>query len=153
MKYLLKFVAYGSSEYEQAIQLRYHLFYEEHGIDMASVLMPREQSAKHCVVLRSNERMVLAYGQLHRKNNSEHQIYQMVVEPSYQRQGLGSLVLQELIKTACHEKGNLLMLSARATYTEFYERFGFETDGAVFPSSSTGIPHVKMIKRCDRISS
>ena len=148
MNYLSRFVAHDSPEYKQAIQLRYRLFYEEHGIKMDSVLTAREQSAQHLVILKPDNRTVLAYGQLYRKSRSQYQIFQMVVEPAYQRQGLGSVVLDKLIKTVKYEKGGLLTLSARTTHTGFYEKFGFKIDGAVFPSSSTGVPHIKMIRQC-----
>lgn len=142
------FVAYGSPEYQQAVQLRYRLFYEEHGIEMGAVLTAREQNAKHLVVLKPDSLIVLAYGQLYRKSDSQYQIFQMVVEPDYQGQGLGSVILEKLIEVATYEKGELLTLSARTVYVGFYEKFGFKTNGAVFPSSSTGVPHVKMVRQC-----
>lgn len=142
-----RFVGYGSSEYEQAVELRYRLFYEEHGIEMESVLTPREKTARHFVVLSPDEKTVWAYGQLYEKNSNEYQIFQMVVAPQYQKKGLGSIVMQELVKAATRQPECLLTLSARSDCVGFYEKFGFEIDGEVFPSSSTGVPHVKMIKQ------
>lgn len=152
MNYPSRFVSYGSAEYKQAIQLRYRLFYAEHGLEIESVLTPREQSAKHFVVLSLEQTTVLAYGQLYKKNNNEYQIFQMVVEPSYQRQGLGSIVLEKLIQAAICNTDALITLSARTAYAEFYRKFGFETEGSVFPSSSTGLPHIKMTRQCTRTS-
>ena len=140
-----KIVDYGSFEYNQAVQLRYRLFYEEHGISMALVLTERETASTHFVI-STQENEVLAYGQLSKKNDDEYQIFQMVVEPSYQGEGLGSRVLQALIGYANREKEHLLTLSARCMQVGFYEKSGFIAVGAVFPSIATGVPHIKMMR-------
>jgi hypothetical protein len=73
--YQLKFVKYGSSEYQQAARLRYRLFYQEHGIRFESIFDPQERQSLHLVI--TNTDRILAYGRLERKSVDEFQIYEL----------------------------------------------------------------------------
>ena len=145
--YQLKFVEYGTLEYQQAAQVRYRLFYQEHGIPFESIFDPQEKQNLHLVITNKTQHQVLAYGRLDRKSSDEFQICQMVVEPEYQRQGLGTLILSQLTQVAINQGASLVILNARVTKVHFYQKYGFETIGEVFASSSTGVPHIKMQKK------
>ncbi len=142
----LKFIEYGSNEYHQAAQLRYRLFYQDHNISLEAIANSQEEQDLHLVITTTQGNQVLAYGRLAQKSFNEFQIYQMVVEPGYQKQGLGKRILQTLIKTASARGGQLLSLNARVTKIKFYQKFGFEPVGGVFASSMTGVPHIRMQK-------
>jgi hypothetical protein len=43
----LKLIEYGSDEYHQAVQRRYHLFYQEHNIPFESIFTPEEKQDLH----------------------------------------------------------------------------------------------------------
>ena len=146
-KYQLKFIDYSSSEYYEAARLRYRLFYQEHGVPFESIFDPQEEQNLHLVITNNSEDRVLAYGQLSQNSSDEFQIHQMVVEPEYQGQGLGKLILQTLITVATQQGANRLLLNARVTKVKFYQKSGFESIGEVFASLSTGIPHIKMQKK------
>lgn len=147
--YQLKFVEYGSSEYQKAARLRYRLFYQEHGIQFASIFDPQEKQSLH-LVIKADTDWVLAYGRLDRKSFDEFQIYQMVVEPKYHRQGLGTTILQTLITIATNRGASIIVLNARVAKMQFYEKHGFQSIGEVFASASTGVPHIKMQKKISR---
>ena len=147
MNYQLKFIKYGSNEYYQAIQLRYRLFYQEHNIPWKSVLNSQEKQDLHAAIINAETDCVLAYGLLSQNSCDEFQIYQMVVEPEFQRQGLGRQILNTLINSAIKQDAKLLILNARVTKTEFYQKFGFEPIGEVFLSLITGVPHIRMQKQ------
>ena len=140
----LKFVEYYSPEYRQAARLRYRLFYQEHNIPYQSIFEPQEPQSQHLVITKQKKHQVLAYGRLDRKSFDKFQICQMVVEPEYQRQGLGTMILLKLTKVATNQGANLVVLNARVAKMQFYQRYGFEPIGEMFPSSSTGVPHIKM---------
>ena len=150
MNYQLKFIHYGSNEYYQAAQLRYRLFYQEHNIPFESIFNSYEEQNLHLAITTSIENHILAYGCLAWKSSDEFQISQMVVEPKCQRQGLGGLILQTLIEQANDRGASLVVLNARVTKVPFYQRYGFETIGEVFPSSSTGVAHIQMRKMIQR---
>jgi predicted GNAT family N-acyltransferase len=71
----------------------------------------------------------------------------MVVEPEYQRQGLGTLILETLIATASDRGASIIVLNARVVKVGFYQKHGFQSIGEVFASPSTGLPHIKMRKK------
>ena len=145
--YQLKFVDYGSLEYQQATKLRYRLFYQKHNIPFESIFNLQEQQHLHLVITNKLQNKILAYGRLDRKSADEFQICQMVVEPEYQRQGLGTLILKTLTEVAINQGASLVTLNARVAKMKFYQRYGFEIMGEVFTSSSTGVPHIKMQKQ------
>jgi len=123
------------------------LFYQNHNIPFESIFDEQEQQDLHVVMTTSHAHRILAYGRLAQTSSHEFQIYQMVVEPDFQGQGLGSSILQALAEVAVQREAALLVLNARATQTGFYQTFGFEPVGEVFASSITGVAHIKMQKK------
>ena len=143
----LKLIEYGSNEYYQAAQIRYQLFYPEHNIPFESIFDHQEEKDLHLAITTTQTDRVLAYGRLSQNSCFEFQIHQMVVLPHYQRQGLGKRILQALINSASARGARLVVLNARVTKTQFYQKFGFEPVGKVFASSTTGVAHIKMQKK------
>jgi predicted N-acetyltransferase YhbS len=70
------------------------------------------------------------------------QLQFMAVDPSVQREGIGSSILSEALRRLQSIDAELLWASARDNAVPFYERFGFEVveDSASVPAS-TGRPH------------
>ena len=144
--YQLKLVKYGSNEYYQAAQLRYELFYQEHNILFESIFEPQEKQDLHLAIMANTENRLLAYSRLGQNSLDEFQIYQMVVTPKCQGQGLGLRILQALTEIAIEQGARRLVLNARVAKVKFYQKAGFESVGEVFASSMTGVPHIKMQK-------
>ncbi len=96
----LKLIEYGSDEYYQAAQLRYRLFYQNHDIPFESIFDEQEQRDLHVAIINPQEHHVLAYGRLAQNSSNEFQIYQMVVTPELQGQGLGAYILRALSEAA-----------------------------------------------------
>ena len=143
MKTILKFVGMDSAEYAQAAQLRHLLFYQEHDIALEAIASPQEKHYQH-LALVNDRGQVLAYGQLGQNSRGEFQIYQMVVTPEHQRQGLGRQILETLVDRAIAQGAQRVVLHARVTKVPFYQRSGFVSIGETFPSVQTGVPHIKM---------
>jgi predicted GNAT family N-acyltransferase len=144
--YQLKLVEYRSDEYQQAAQLRYDLFYREHDISFESIFEPQETQDLHFAITAISGNRVLAYCRLGQNSLNEFQIYQMVVVPECQGQGLGKHILQALTEEAIERGASRLILNARVSKMKFYQKFCFESVGEVFASSMTGVPHIKMQK-------
>jgi predicted GNAT family N-acyltransferase len=142
---IVELIEYNSQEFQQACQLRYELFFAEHGLAWNVVQNKRQANYFHGAILRQNS--VVAYGQLVPQDNRVYQICQMVVKPGYQGQNYGSRILSFLIEKAQQEGAIALTLNARTTTIGFYQKFGFQTYGKQFPSSTTGIPHIAMNRK------
>jgi len=143
----LKLIEYGSDEYYQAAQLRYRLFYQNHDIPFESIFDEQEQQDLHVAIINTQEQRVLAYGRLAQNSPNEFQIYQMVVKPEMQGQGLGAYILRALSEAAAQQGATFVVLNARVMQAGFYQKFGFKPVSEVFASSMTGVPHIKMQKK------
>ncbi|MEN9521419.1 MAG: hypothetical protein RLZZ381_4007 [Cyanobacteriota bacterium] len=141
----VELIKYKSQEFQQACQLRYELFFAEHGLPWHIVQDERQADYFHAAIVTSGS--VVAYGQLVPQDNRVYQISQMVVKPGYQGQNFGSRILLFLLDRAREEKAIALTLNARTTAVGFYQKFGFQTHGTQFPSSTTGVPHITMNKK------
>jgi predicted GNAT family N-acyltransferase len=133
----------GDPLYEQAIALRYVLFFKEHHLPEEIVLDEKELESTHIAV--SEKGHLLAYGRLSKIGNDTYQISQMVVSPDYQHQGLGAQVLMELMRLAAANGARTITLNARMSALGFYERYGFIKYGEIFYSQRTNVPHIKMV--------
>jgi predicted N-acetyltransferase YhbS len=66
----------------------------------------------------------------------------MAVDPSVQRQGIGSAVLTEALVRLRSSGGMLLWAPARDNAVPFYERFGFAlVEDSASTAAETGRPH------------
>lgn len=143
----LQFIDTNSPEYLQACELRYQLFFAEHNLPFSTIYYHRESIGIHAVIKKSDTDQVIAYGILIPGENKVYQINQMVVSPSYQRQGLGKMIMQALIEKAKIEQARAIILEARTTAVDFYRKFDFEIVSREYPSKKTGVLHLTMLKK------
>ena len=143
----LKFININSPEYLQACQLRYKLFFAEHNLPFSTVYYNNEYLSFHAILKKEDTDKVIAYGILTPGENQLYQIHQMVVEPSYQKKGLGKMIMQALINKAKTEQAQAIILEARTTAVDFYSKFGFKIVSREYPSKKTGVLHVTMLKK------
>lgn len=142
---LVKFIEYGSPEYQQACQLRYQLFFAEHNLPWSTVFGDRHEESFYAAIVV--EERVVAYGELVPQSNLVYKICQMVVAPQYQKQNLGRKILSTLTNLAREEGAIALTLNARLTAVGFYQKLGFQPFGKDFPSTTTGVMHIAMNKK------
>lgn len=138
----VQLIEYQSFEYQQACKLRYRLFYNEHGLPWDAVIDSSDARCFHVAVILQSS--LVAYGQLSESNHSNYQIKQMVVEPSYQKQGLGKQILFTLLNLAKQQGAAEITLNARLSAIGFYQKLNFKICGTEFPSSTTRVIHVPM---------
>jgi hypothetical protein len=69
---IVELIEYNSQEFQQACQLRYELFFAEHGLAWNVVQNKRQANYFHGAILRQNS--VVAYGQLVPQDNRVYQI-------------------------------------------------------------------------------
>lgn len=143
----IRTIEYGSPLYHQTALLRYQLFYQEHHIPFDSIFDETESQDTHVAIVNCADERVIAYSRLAQNHPQKSQIYQMVVDPAYQKQGFGTQLLQTLTEIALHKGSQSVILHARVAKAGFYEKLGFTAIGDVFASSTTGVPHIKMEKR------
>jgi predicted GNAT family N-acyltransferase len=69
-------------------------------------------------------------------------IGRMAVRMSARHAGVGSAILQELMRKAAKRGDPEVVLHAQTRAAPFYARYGFVTEGEVFDEA--GIPHIRM---------
>jgi len=132
----------GDAFYLQACQLRYNLFFQPHDLPYDVLFDDIESQSLHMGFVKYEN--LVAYGRLTKLSPTSVQISQMVVDSHYQRQGLGSLILDELMSAARVEPTSDIFLHARLHSIKFYHKHGFNVDSETFFSRTTGVPHVVM---------
>ncbi len=69
---------------------------------------------------------VLAVGRLHQAGDGSAQIRYMAVETGYERQGLGTRILERLEQAALAAGSKTVVLHAREVAVPFYRRHGYQ---------------------------
>ncbi|MCJ8314223.1 MAG: GNAT family N-acetyltransferase [Saccharospirillaceae bacterium] len=129
--------------YNQALGLRYKLFFEEFGLPKDIVKDEFESSSTHHCIY--NKEKLVAYGRLTKLENSNFKISQVVVRHSLQRQGYASSLLSGIISAAYSQGAKTIELNSQVKAVSLYKILGFVESGEHYPSKSTAIPHVKMV--------
>jgi predicted GNAT family N-acyltransferase len=138
----VRFVCHGSSEWSEAREIRDSVFFRPHELPTAVLDDEYEADATHLVAV--DDGRVVGYGRLCELGGGEYRISQIVVLPALQRHGIGTVILQHLVREAESAGAASVQLDARLAAVDFYSRAGFRQHGPVFPSPKTGLPHVRM---------
>lgn len=132
----------SDTHHQQALTLRYTLFFEPHGLPWDILFDKDEENSVHLAAIIENK--IAAYGRLTMKQDGTAQISQMVVSPTFQRQGLGYSILEKLVEKAKCSDVNQIMLNARLNVASLYRKLGFISVSEVYCSPKTGVDHIKM---------
>lgn len=133
----------NSIYYDQAMQLRYHVFFKGFGFDISVTPDELESVSKHFCIIENDR--VIAYGRLSRLAEPKHyRLSQIVVREDYRSIGLSLKILQKLINEARKLQANTLILNAQKNALGLYEKFGFRPVDRPYLAKLTGIEHQKM---------
>lgn len=104
---------------------------------------PIDYAARHLVGVSPRDGLLMAYARWYRRPDGPLQLGRVVIAPEARGCGLG----QKVVRVALSEIGDTEPVLAHAqSYLErFYERLGFEVEGAEFLED--GIPHLPMCWR------
>lgn len=104
-----------------------------------------DDTAVHrCII--DDKQNIIAIGRLHFIDENTAQIRYMAVEPQYEKQGLGSAILQSLEQAALQNNIHKIMLHSRDTAIGFYEKRHYQK---IKPSHTlyNEIKHILMEKQ------
>jgi predicted GNAT family N-acyltransferase len=125
----------------EAYPIRKQVFIEEQGVPECMELDEFDPTAWHALAYVDSEcvgtaRLVTIPGSIGR-------IGRMAVLPKHRRQGVGSRLLEALLKQGKALEISQLELHAQLSAISFYEQFGFIAQGAIYDEA--GIAHRDMI--------
>jgi len=129
--------------YQQAIELRYELFFKQFELPISIVQDELECISEHFAIGEGND--LLAYGRLTELNSREYKISQVVVRPSFQRKGYGKALLSSIIEFAKSAGAKRIELNSQVSAGKLYKGLGFVETGDIYSSKTTGVPHVRMV--------
>lgn len=138
-------IEFGSSRYEQLVELRYKVLLEPLGLKFLDSYREKEQSYLHIGCVESLDDKLVGGLILTPTNNDEIRLMQVAVSPLHQGQGIGG----SLIKYASHRVKEIgykkLVMHAMLSVVNFYENNGFKQEGDIFEEN--GITFVRMVKK------
>ncbi len=128
---------------EDAVSVRVAVFVDEQGIPREEEIDELDDVAVHCVGYGDDGSPVAA-GRLVLAGGCG-KIGRMAVLKQHRGRGLGARVLDTLEREGAARGVRLFKLSAQLSARGFYDRAGYQADGAVY--DEVGIPHIAMRKR------
>ena len=131
----------NSKYYKEAVSIRTEVFFKNLNNSLELINDKDELNGYHFVVLK--DKKVIGTGRLNLNSNVAI-ISQMAVHPKNQKQGVGSIILNEMLIFLKTKNIRQINLCARLTALKFYSQKGFKKFGREFPSKKTGIMHQNM---------
>lgn len=129
---------------KSAMLLRTEVFVEEQGVPLALEHDEWDTTCDH-VTLFNRLDQPMATGRLLPAQAGVSRIGRMAVKRVLRGSGLGEIVLQALLDRASSRGDFEVVLHAQTSAQDFYAKFGFTPDGAVYLEA--GIEHITMRKR------
>ncbi|HYO56143.1 GNAT family N-acetyltransferase [Archangium sp.] len=139
----LTFIDASHPLYPQELELRYQVLRAPLGFDRSSVKFPFDAESLHLVAV--DDGRVVGCVLFHPEGPHTGRLFQMAVEPSRQKTGLGAQLVCTLEEALVARGIQEVTLHARAHVAGFYEKLGYEVYGK--PFVEVGIPHLHMRRR------
>ncbi len=139
--FVTRYIEPGTPEYERAKEMRYRELYGDWGLPRA-LIEDTDGRVYHHLAVFDGER-VIGFARLHLEDG-ESRVFQVCVDRDYQRRGIATRLMQELIALTASQGRTDVVLDARDTAISFYEQLGFVAEGEVFLSGRTNTPHRRM---------
>jgi len=111
-------------EFEACYDLRWRVLREPWQQPRGSEKDELENKSIHIMACDENNN-VIGVGRLHFNNETEAQIRYMAVVPEYEKQGVGTLILEALEEKA-KQQCNIIVLDARENAIGFYQKKDYE---------------------------
>ena len=136
-------VIWKSEAYNQSVKLRYRLFREPFGLDCSEQELKQEKDEKFFGAFL-NTRLV-GFCACRKLSETEYQIRHMVVEPKFQKQGVGALLVKACENYLYESNVQTVVLDSREESVGFYKKLGYKIEGEKFFKKT--VNHWKMIKQ------
>ena len=134
----------GGALHRDMIALRHRLLREPLGLAFTEAQLAAEAEQVH-LALRHDEVVVGTVLLVPPDAGGTARIRQMAVDPRFERQGFGKLLLHHGEATLLHLGAVTITLAARQNAVGFYRKFGYIARGE--PFIEVTIPHLLMVKQ------
>ena len=122
---------------QDAKLIRTQVFICEQGITEADEWDDQDLISQHFVIYDQDQPIATA------RLLQDNSVGRVAVIQKYREQGIGRLIMLEIIEHAQQQQYSFLKLSSQLHAISFYEKLGFVTQGN--PYDECGIPHIEMM--------
>lgn len=138
-------IDYGSSRYDELVELRYRILLKPLGLKFLDTYRPQEAGYLHVGCIESLDDRLIGGLMLIPVDNEVIRMMQVVVDTKYQGEGVGRQLVEYAEKRAKEAGYSVLVMHAMLSVVDFYEKNGFVQEGDIFEEN--GITFAKMVKK------
>lgn len=137
-------IDFGSTRYDELVQLRYKILLEPLGLKFLDMHRNKEASYLHIGCIEQLDGKLVGGLILAPIDNETIRLMQVAVETRYQGEGIGRELVKYAEKRAKEAGFSKIIMHAMLSVVTFYEKMGYTQEGEIFEES--GITFAKMVK-------
>ena len=137
-------VDFGSSRYDELVELRYKVLLEPLGLKFLDMYREKEMNYLHIGCVESMDDNLVGGLMLVPVNDEEIRLMQVAVDSKYQREGVGREMVKYAEKRAREAGYSRIVMHAMLSVVHFYEKLGYRQEGDIFEEN--GITFARMVK-------
>ena len=137
-------VEFGSTRYDELVELRYKILLEPLGLKFLDAHRANEMNYLHIGCVEALDDKLVGGLMLAPIDNTSVRLMEVCVENRYQREGIGRAMVQYAVKRSQEVGYEKMVMHARLTAVNFYEKCGFRQEGDIFEEQ--GLTFAKMVK-------
>ena len=136
-------VDFGSSRYDELVELRYKVLLEPLGLKFLDMYREKEMNYLHIGCVESLDDNLVGGLMLVPVNDEEIRLMQVAVDSKYQREGVGREMVKYAEKRAREAGYSRIVMHAMLSVVHFYEKLGYRQEGDIFEEN--GITFARMV--------
>ena len=137
-------IDFGSSRYEQLVELRYKVLLEPLGLKFLDSHRDKEVNYLHIGCIESLDDKLIGGLMLIPLDDRRIRMMQVAVDGKYQGEGIGRELVHYAEKRARSAGYKQIIMHAMINVIGFYEKLGYHQEGDIF--EERGITFAKMVK-------
>ena len=137
-------IEFGSSRYNELVELRYKILLEPLGLKFLDSFRPEEAKYLHLGCVEMLDDKLVGGLILAPVDNHTIRMMQVAIDTVYQGEGIGHDLVKYAEKRAKEAGYQTIIMHAMLFVVGFYEKMGYHTEGDVFEEQ--GITFMKMVK-------
>lgn len=137
-------IDFGSSRYEQLVELRYKVLLEPLGLKFLDSHRDKEINYLHIGCIENLDDKLIGGLMLIPLDNRTIRMMQVAVDTKYQGEGVGRELVKYAEKRAVEAGYKKIVMHAMLNVIGFYEKLGYKQEGDIF--EERGITFAKMAK-------
>ena len=137
-------IDFGSSRYNELVQLRYKILLEPLGLKFLDSFRNKEANYLHIGCVEQLDDKLVGGLILAPLDNEKIRLMQVAVDTVYRGEGIGRELVKYAEKRAKEAGYSKIIMHAMLSVVGFYEKLGYHAEGDVFDEQ--GITFLKMVK-------